>query len=407
MRSKIDRRLSSFFKVLPVLVISLFFLLKPKSLFADKNEVVVWHGFGDEKTKEVFDNIVERYRLKTATKIRSEYIPYEQIKTALMKITNKTLLPELIIAPADFVSIVKLVDLSPVEQKQNIAKDLLATVSYDGKIYGMPITQGNHLFLYYNRQLVKTPINDFQDMSSIELPKGTKPIGWNFKESFWFLPFFTAFGGEIFDDKFNETMSTAALGKSLEAYYKIGKSFDILECDYACGSSDFYEGKYAFAINGIWALNEAMAKLGDNLGVAVLPRLDKKILKPLFATKAVLFPGKSLDGAHKDTLKDFANHLQSVEVQERFADLELLPVHPKLLKDHKSSVFPAVIEQLSEVTPTPNHQRMNFVWEGLRKSLLRYGSYHKKNTKDRQEKIISYMAKFLKRSFDKEEGKTK
>ncbi|NRA66801.1 MAG: extracellular solute-binding protein [Pseudobacteriovorax sp.] len=368
-------------------------------LFATPNlwaKVVMWHGSGDPVTLKKFTELMTSFSEASGIDLDLEYIEYDQMKTSLIKVKTSGRLPEMIFAPGDFLSLMEVLNFSEVKDTLNLPKSSIDSVSQGGKLYGYPITQGNHLFLYYNKKLVTKPAQTFSEILQYSDRTAMRAIGWNFHESFWFLPFYGAYGGQVINDKGEISLTGENFAKAIETYFQLGEKFDIIDCGYDCASKDFFAGKQHYAINGDWALSEAVAQLGDNLGVATLPTFAGRQLKPLFSTKAILFPGNALEGPNRENIMKVVAYMQSASFQKELSKLNLIPAYTDIKgPTHK---YPAVIEQLNHVVPMPNYASMNHVWEVLRKGLLRYRTLHKNKDPKRSEKIRKFMEAFLKRS---------
>jgi arabinogalactan oligomer/maltooligosaccharide transport system substrate-binding protein len=157
-----------------------------------------------------------------------------------------------------------------------------------GATYGVPVDAGNHLMLMYNKSLVETAPDTWEDLAATVAEveganEGVDGFEFNQVEPFWFLPFVHGFGGSVFDEEGNFAMDTEAWVMAYQFVHdlKWGENAVLSEagCDYACADGGFKEGTTAMIINGIWAVadyrnTEGSPALGDeNLGLAPWPKL--------------------------------------------------------------------------------------------------------------------------------------
>ena len=175
----------------------------------------------------------------------------------------------------------------------------------DNKTYGIPLQAGNHLMLYYNKSLVKTPPATFADLVKVaqQLAKDNAsvdkfaPFAYNQGESFWVFPFAHGFKATEFE-KDNKTPALASEGwvKAYQLIYdlKFKDKIEPSECDYNCADGGFKDGTVAMTLNGDWALggDKGYIKLlGDKLGIAPWPKVEGGGQpSPFVAGKYLMFP---------------------------------------------------------------------------------------------------------------------
>ena len=160
-------------------------------------------------------------------------------------------------------------------------------VSVDGKLWGAPVSIGNQLMLYWNKDLAgdSPPANSAAWVAKAkELTSGGRfGIAYNQTDSFWLVPFLEAFGGSVFgDDGTSPALDSEAMRRALEFLYDLRFDAKVTPpgSDYGLADRLFREGRSAYLINGDWALDSYTGSstaeppgLGENLGVSPLPAL--------------------------------------------------------------------------------------------------------------------------------------
>ena len=97
----------------------------------------------------------------------------------------------------------------------------LAAVQADGQTWGVPISYGNHLMLYWNKDLVaECPGGqrraDRRRQGLTDAAAGNYGLVFNQTESFWLVPFLGGFGGSVFaEDGKTPTLNTPAMVNAL------------------------------------------------------------------------------------------------------------------------------------------------------------------------------------------------
>src|SRR5690606_23746632 len=92
--------------------------------------------------------------------------------------------------------------IAPVEPSAEVKDGIFDfawdAVSFDGKIWGYPMAV-EAIGLIYNKALVPTPPATFEEIPSMELPDGVKPILWDYNNTSFTFPLLMANGGFAFE----------------------------------------------------------------------------------------------------------------------------------------------------------------------------------------------------------------
>jgi arabinogalactan oligomer/maltooligosaccharide transport system substrate-binding protein len=252
----------------------------------------------------------------------------------------------------------------------------LAAVDLNNKHWGVPISNGNHLMLLYNKKLVSEPPKDTDELFKMgqELTSGdTYGLVWNQKEPFWLVPWLGGFKGKVFaDDGVTPTLNTPEMVATLQFLYDMKYEAKIIppETDYDAADALFKEGKAAMIINGDWSLG-GYAELEDlDFGVARIPMVTAtgEWPKPYTSGKYFMLP-KDLSGDKLEAAKGFINWVTSKDIQLRQLDFKRLPALNEALGDPKVAEDPILkgsAEQMAVGVPMPTVIEMRCNWDAMK-----------------------------------------
>jgi len=236
-------------------------------------------------------------------------------------------LPDLVLSPND--SIGTFVDAGCVQPLDSLFDTSKYTVNLgagqiDGKTYGVPTTAGNHIMLLYNKSLVKTAPDTWDDLATVahQVEKdnpGVHGFDYNQNEPFWFVPFVYGFGGSVYDADGKMNLNTDAWTQAFQFTHdlKYGDNAVLAKegCDYNCADGAFKEGKTAMILNGDWSLagyldaTQSPALGPDNLGVAPWPKLSNgQRPMPLTSGKFLSIP-VTVEGDQLKAAVSFSSYL--------------------------------------------------------------------------------------------------
>ena len=156
--------------------------------------------------------------------------------------------------------------IQPVDRLIDLTQ-YVESVRLDGQTWGVPISNGNHLMLLYNRELISSPPQESDELLRVgsELSgEGSYAIVWNQSEPSWLIPWLGGFNGRVFGrDGFTPTLNTPEMVDTLNFLYDLTIS-DITpsQIDYAEADTLFKEGRAAMIINGDWSLVDYHDTLG-------------------------------------------------------------------------------------------------------------------------------------------------
>jgi len=244
--------------------------------------------------------------------------------------------------------------------------------------WGVPISNGNHLMLLYNKDLVPTPpanTDELISMAAAITSGDTYGLVFNQTEPFFTVPWLGGFGGKVFaDDGVTPTLNTQALIDHLHFLYslKAGDTPIMPEsCDYDTADALFKEGKAGMIINGDWSLAGYQEALGDKLGVAPIPQVVATGNWPAPYTSGVMFMApEGLEGAELAAVKAFIAFATNLENQiKQLNTLKRLPALKAALDDPSIAEDPILAgsaEQMTYGTPMPANIEMRCIWDAYK-----------------------------------------
>lgn len=288
--------------------------------------------------------------------------------------------PDLLLSPSDAAGVYSVSGfILPVDDLFDLklyTKPVVEAITDAGKAWGVPMSNGNHLVLYYNKRLTPTPpatmaeLEDFCRTRAREL-KLPHCLAFTQSEPFWLMPWLGAYGGWPMEGR-APTLDTSAMTSALGLILKMSDEKTIPgECDYNCMDSLFKESQAAFAINGDWALPVYEKQLGKDLGVAKIPKLPAtgRWPSPMVSGKYLLL-SSALKGPKLELVRRFVAFATSMEMQ--VAQVKKLRRLPALTQAAKSPavmgdpLLRASMEQVLAGKPMPMAIEMRAVWDAMR-----------------------------------------
>lgn len=344
-------------------------------LAAAGQTIVFWNN---QQASDIVTSICKEFTRKNGIAVDVSWIAQADYRASLLRHGLDGDLPDVALVPADFLSLDQELTLSRITPDIQTARLLPNPVEagmYGDEMLGAPVTWGNHLMLFYNRDLVKKPARTFAELEA-QAPefraRGVKPLGMNFGEMYWLAPFIGAYGGWPINDRGQLWLRTPATVQALEFYFDlVHKGLTLKECRADCSSDRFARGEFAYAIAGDWMYRDVLDKMGPKLGVTTIPAIGDRVVTPMFSAYVLIFPNRSLSGPKREALIKFIRFMQSPEIQRRWANEgKLFPVTEKGFKEMTAKADENLLGSLAQLKlarPMPNARRMAFAWEGMAK----------------------------------------
>jgi len=257
----------------------------------------------------------------------------------------------------------------------------LAAVKLEGKTWGVPISNGNHLMLLYNKSLIAEPPKDTDELFAIGQEQTTGEnygLVWNQTEPFWLVPWLGGFEGKVFaEDGVTPRLNTPEMVATLQFLHDMKYDAQIIppESDYDGADTLFKEGIAAMIINGDWSLTGYKDVLGDDLGVARIPMVVATGEWPKPYTSGVYFMlAKDVTGDKLEAAKEFINFVATKEKQlDQVRLLKRLPALKEALDDPLITGDPLLkgsADQMVVGTPMPTVLEMRCNWDAMKPEML-------------------------------------
>ena len=348
----------------------------PHVLLAKQQSITLAYGLETYS----FSTILSQFTAETGVKVVIKAFKNNELKSELIQRSNVQQLPDAIIVPSDFLGL-KQINVSSIPNEiisPNLYKQALKSAEVNDQLKGIPIVFGNHLVLFYNKSMIEQVPSNWEELllqrNQFSNPKDF--IAWSYYEMYWFIPFLGAFDSVPFSEG-KPTLNTPQMAQTLEWYQRfLDQRIIDTNCEYNCVNNRFKAQSLAMAINGVWEYQAYKKALGDNLGVAALPRLGDKKMKSYFSSHTLAFPNQGLQGPKAEPLKKLAEFLQREDIQTLiWSDLNSIPTNNKTLANIEKEGnhdFSIMFAQLQSSNPMPNEHEMAIVWEALLKGLNRY-----------------------------------
>ncbi|NUQ82239.1 MAG: extracellular solute-binding protein [Bacteroidetes bacterium] len=249
-------------------------------------------------------------------------------------------------------------------------------------LYQIADQVGNHLCLIYNKKLIATPPDSLSELlelskrMTIDQDGDGRPeqygIVWNYIEPYFFFPFFTGYGGRIFDENRNPQLNSQAAIESIRLIDAMRNTYRIipLESNYDLAKSMFKEGRSAMIIDGPWSWGDYI-KSGMDIGIARIPYIESsgKWPAPIVATRGYsLNPNMTPEQTEKAV--ELLKYLNSPEVQLEMSLANFtIPSRKEAFfspEIQNNPIMKASIDQISVGTPMPLITEIRAVWDGMR-----------------------------------------
>lgn len=277
-----------------------------------------------------------------------------------------------------FTSADLILPLDELVDKSTFVPAAAAAVTADDTLWGVPVSFGNQLMLYWNKDIAgaDAPADSAAWVAAAKpLTSGdTYGIVFNQTESFWLFPFLGGYGGQVFaDDGITPTLDTDAMKSALQFLYDLKYTDKVspAEADYNVADGLFKDGKAGYIINGDWTLGAYDEALGDKLGVGPLPTMTGGEDPKPYIAGAFLMVGKAVgDDADKTTVvADFLNYATSKDSQvDMVSTLKRLPGNAEAIADPivtGDALLAGAAEAAQKGTPQPTNLEMRCIFDSV------------------------------------------
>ena len=256
---------------------------------AKQTEITFWHAYGTGSEEEVAMTklVAQATKDLPELKINVLQIPFNDVFNKYRTDVAAGSGPDMFIAPNDSLgddaraSLIADITYLVKGKLDGVADIAVGGMTVGGKIYGVPETIKG-VAMFYNKDVLKTVPKTTDEL--LKTIQGGVNGGMSFG-CYHNWGFFNAFGGKVFDDKF-QFQTDQGTGIA-DAMTFLKSTFDALKKNNMLFKSDqdatppFKEGKLGFILNGNWMLADYSKALGDKLAVTAIPAGPKGAASPL------------------------------------------------------------------------------------------------------------------------------
>ena len=392
-----DRRVVPLFLVLV--------LLLPTTIASADSEseitLVVWHSFAAESQEEAtFLDAIDAFEVANPLiEIEVTGVPFADMAGLYKIAAQGGEAPDIVRLSSDDLGEIGSVrddgfpileDLRPhltPAERAIYDSDALDAMRFGDALYGLPASK-DCLSLYYNRDLfdargVEYPNENWTEqdllLAADTLTQGSvHGLAIPMKSPYWWFPFLHGFGGYLFDEGGNATLSSQGSAEALEWFHSLELVHEVVQTGTSPVSmgSQFIQSEAAMIIDGPW--NWPMYEAGRlNVGQTLLPTITETGLR---VSPLVLYKGWSISkqSENKIAATDLILHLSSPSVQKSFAlETMTMPTAVETTSDSEvlaDSMLAGFLAQADVATPVPTTRDMEYIYKNLGGSIeLAYG----------------------------------
>jgi len=273
--------------------------------------------------------------------------------------------------------------IQPIGDQINLDKFLESAVNgvkYDGEVWGVPISSGNHITLLYNKSIITEPPETTKQLieKSKELTTGKQyGLVFSLDEPYFLAPWLYGFDGSFFEyDGHTPSLNSPAMVNALQFFKDLKDKHKVLpeNCNYERADMYFMEGKAAMTINGAWKIDMYKKVLGEDLGIARIPKISEtqKWPQPLISGISFMIAADA-KGTKRDVIMDFITYATNQQNQiQQVKRLNRLPALKAALNDtviQSNEILYGLAEQVKVGTAMPIVLEMRCNWEAMRPEL--------------------------------------
>ena len=322
--------------------------------------------------------LLRREAIEQDIALQASFVDQNQLKSQIFRVSDISSLPDVMIVPSD-ISRLEMLSIEPLsddwfisDQNYTLASKLPSVAAKKA----IPLFVGNHLLQFFNKALVDHPILDWKELAA----SYSAPIfSWSYSEMYWFVPFVLTQGTPFLSENLSH-LNTPDMVAALRFYKSLAERGAVNQyCNYRCSVKSFMNGETPYHINGTWAIEQLKEALGDNLGVAFLPKFSGYPMRSYYSAHVIVLPALSRHNEAKiASLKSFVKRLQGEQFQTDLMDQSYqLPVNKKALEflaKQDKSIAGFYVDQLGHSVIMPDSPEMVFIWDALSRGFVRFNA---------------------------------
>ncbi len=342
-------------------------------------ELVVWHAYrGSEKA--AFEKAVGMFNSANAgagLKAKTLAVPYDAYADKITAAVPRGRGPDVFIFAQDRLGgwveggqTVEPIDFFIEDETiDSLLPNMMDAMTYRGQVYGLPFNYKS-ITLIYNKDLLDAPPKTTSEMvkmakSLTNAGSGKFGLAYEYSNYFFHAALMNAFGGSVFDDSANPTISAPANVEAINLMMDWYKGQGILPADPSAAliGTLFNSGNAAMVFSGPWFLGEIE---GVDYGLAPLPMVDEAGGKPMGPWLTVEGVYVSAGSDHKEEAYEFAKFMVSPEAAKVMAvEGRQLPTNAAVYEESDvagDEVLAAFRKQLETAVVMPNYAEMTLMW---------------------------------------------
>jgi len=222
--------------------------------------------------------------------------------------------------------------------KENMSEEMVASVTVDGYLYGVPFTP-NTWFMYYNKSMLSE-----EDVKQLETMLEKGRVAFPLSDSWYIAAFYAANGCTFFEDGTREDAGIDFGGekavKVTEYLTDLVKNPNFVNDGAGEGLSGMANKSVAAMFSGSWDYQNVANAIGaENVGATYLPAIkidgENKSLKAFYGSKAI---GVNPHCENMEVAVALAAYLGGEEAQEAHYEMRnIIPTNNKVLQNEKIS----------------------------------------------------------------------
>ena len=250
--------------------------------------------------------------------------------------------------------------------KNTNSEKVVATVTQNGDIYGIPFTD-NTWFMYYNKSIFTE-----DDVKSLDKMLEKSKVAFPITNTWYFQAFYAAVGGVFCGANGDDEAAGIVLGDNATAATKYIVNFvnnpNFVNDDKGAGIAGLKEGKVGAMFSGTWDYQNVVDAIGaENVGICQLPTItvDGKecTLKAFAGSKAI---GVNPNCQNQKVAVSLAQYLASEEAQKAHYEMRgIIPCNTTLLATDALQKDALAQAQANTVANTSINQPVNTTFNTL------------------------------------------
>ncbi|GAA4503876.1 sugar ABC transporter substrate-binding protein [Pseudaeromonas paramecii] len=348
-----------------------------------QERLLLWHEF-DGKGDTSIQVLEERCAAFSALglgEVVPEVMNIRHLHERLAQIQAGGPAPDIAFVPADMLYLQEHALFSPVSPSDfdtPISEGHWQTMQLRQQQYGVPLLGGNHLVLFFNRQLLPEPPASWEALEALapELQaKGITPMASDCCDAYWFIPFLTGHDGWVLNEGTPDLNNDA--NRSAMAFMERQVRQGLLANQQGSTAllDNFIAGHTAAIVCGEWIFNYLSQQMGERLGVAALPTVEGRAMTSMTSTIGLVYPNQGLSGPKRELILAFTRFMLSEASQRQWAtQVQRWPVHEGVIEEQirlGDGNRQAILALRQACRPMPRERIMFDVWFAMALGLRR------------------------------------